>query len=207
MAVHSVRHRIAVILAVALSAAQFSAVAGAPSSVAAGSSYFSSAPRFALPWAQGQAWRFTGGPHSNYGRGRPWSSLDFAGPVAGGAYRVVAAASGTVRRPCPNMVQIRHANGWSTSYYHLKNIRVRSGQKVRRGQVLGVTSTRAGCGGYATGAHAHFTIRRGGDPVNIRGLRIGGWTVREGTSAYVGCLVRDGTRRCTPGGRVRNFGV
>jgi hypothetical protein len=43
--------------------------------------------------------------------------------------------------------------------------------------------------------------------VNIRGLRIGGWTVREGTSQYVGCLVRDDDRRCSPGGRVLNFGV
>jgi LasA protease len=78
---------------------------------------------------------------------------------------------------------------------------------VKRGQVLGFTSTRAGCGGSATGAHVHFTVKYRGDPVNIRGMSIGGWIVREGTSPYVGCLVRDGARRCSPGGRVRNFGV
>jgi LasA protease len=204
---HSLPRRIAVVLAIAATVVQISSAHALAPAAAAGSAFFSSAPGFALPWAEGQTWRLTGGPHADTGRGRPWSSLDFAGPLAGGAYRVAAVAGGTVNRPCPNMVEIRHGNGWRTSYYHLTDIRVRDGQKVQRGQVLGLTSTRAGCGGYATGAHVHFTVLYRGDPVNVRGLRIGGWTVREGDEQYVGCLVRDGTRRCSPGGKVRNFGV
>jgi LasA protease len=177
------------------------------SGVTAAASRFATAPEFALPWASGTTWRLTGGPHSNTGRGRPWSSLDFAGPHAGGAYRVRAAAGGRVIRRCPNLVEIRHGNGWSTSYYHLKSITVRDGQRVSRGQLLGYTSTRAGCGGSASGSHVHFTIRRYGDPVSIVGLRIGGWTVRDGASQYYGCMVHGDERRCAPGGRVLNFGV
>jgi len=204
---HSVRRRAAVLLALALAIVQISAAHALAPPADAGTAFFSSAPRFSLPWAEGSTWRLTGGPHSHYGRGRPWSSLDFAGPLVGGAYRVTAVAPGTVYRPCPNMVGIKHGNGWATSYYHLKDIRVRVGQRVARGQLLGFTSTRSGCGGSATGTHVHFTILYRGDPVNVRGMRIGGWTVREGTEQYAGCLVRDGTWRCAPGAKVRNFGI
>lgn len=177
------------------------------SGVTVGATSFATAPDFALPWASGSTWRLTGGPHSNTGSGRPWSSLDFAGPESGGAYKVRAAAGGTVVRRCANLVEVRHANGWRTSYYHLKNITVRDGQRVQRGQLLGYTSTRSGCGGSTTGSHVHFTIRRNGEPVNIAGMRIGGWSVREGSEQYVGCLVRDDERRCAPSGRVLNFGA
>jgi LasA protease len=200
------RHRLprqtGVIVAAAIATVQLLTSSG----LAAASTSFATAPKFSLPWAEGTQWRLTGGPHSHTGRGRPWSALDFNGPVAGGSYSVRAAAPGTVSRPCANLVVIRHAKGWKTSYYHLKDIRVRDGQRVRRGQVLGRTSTRAGCGGSASGAHVHFTVGRFDRWVDIRGMRIGGWVVREGSSPYIGCLVRAGERRCTPGGRVVNFG-
>src|SRR3954447_11106151 len=137
-------------------------------------------PKFSLPWSTGTAWRLTGGPHSNTGSGRPWSSLDFAGPVRGVSYPVRAAAGGVVVRPCANWVEIRHGNGWETSYYHLARIQVHAGQYVQRGTVLGFTSTRAGCGGSATGPHVHFSIKHNGDYVNVRGFVLGGWTAREG---------------------------
>src|SRR6188472_3467663 len=102
-----------------------------PSLASAGSGG-SGAPKLSLPWSDGVSWRLTGGPHSNVGRGRPWSSLDFAGPIAGRSYPVAAAASGYVVRPCANWVQIRHGNGWETSYYHLIHIDVRAGQYVKQ---------------------------------------------------------------------------
>ena len=176
------------------------------SGVSVGATSFATAPDFALPWTPGWAWRLTGGPHGNTATGRPWSSLDFAGPESDGAYKVRAAAGGTVVRRCANLVEIRHRNGWRTSYYHLKNITVRDGQRVERGQLLGYTSTRAGCGGWASGSHVHFTVKRNGEPVNIAGMRIGGWAVRDGSRQYVGCLVRGDRRRCAPSGRVLNFG-
>jgi LasA protease len=163
-------------------------------------------PRFSLPWTDGTVWRVTGGPHSNVGRGKPWSSIDFAGPVAGRSYPVRAAAAGVVVRPCPNWVQIKHGNGWESSYYHLTNIKVREGQYVKRGQLLGWTSTRAGCGGSATGPHVHFSIKHNGRYVDIGGFVLGGWTVHDGKSQYTGCLVRGDRRRCAPNGHLYNFG-
>jgi murein DD-endopeptidase MepM/ murein hydrolase activator NlpD len=163
-------------------------------------------PQFSLPWSTGQIWRLTGGPHSNVGYGRPWSSLDFAGPVPGVSYPVRAAAAGVVVRPCANWVQIKHGNGWETSYYHLIRIKVTGGQTVQRGQLLGYTSTQAGCGGSATGPHVHFSLKHDGQYVNIRGFTFGGWTVREGSAQYLGCLVRAAEKRCFPSGRVYNFG-
>jgi len=164
------------------------------------------AAKLSLPWAVGQAWRLTGGPHSNSGAGRPWSSLDFAGPTAGRSLRVRAARGGVVLRPCRNLVQIRHSGGWETSYYHLAHITVRAGQHVKRGTPLGWTSTKAGCGGWATGPHVHFALKRYGRYVSIAGTAIGGWYVRAGRSPYLGCLVRRHRTHCAPSGRVKNAG-
>jgi LasA protease len=180
-----------------------------PASVDASSSSISAANavlHLSLPWGAGDTWRLTGGPHSNTGSGRPWSALDFAGPVAGNSYPVRAAAAGSVTRPCANMVEIRHVDGWTTSYYHLTRIQVNSGQHVRTGQLLGYTSMQAGCGGSATGPHVHFALSHKGTYVNIDGLEIGGWTVHDGSSQYTGCLVRSKERRCAPSGQVYNFG-
>jgi len=160
-----------------------------------------------LPWATGKAWRLTGGPHHFRGGGsRPWSSLDFAGPTPGVSTKVRAARGGVVVRPCANLVQIRHGDGWTTSYYHLKNIAVRAGQSINRGQVIGYTSKRAGCGGYATGKHVHFSLLKSGSYVNIRGHAIGGWTVKEGSSSYKGCLIKGDKKRCAPNGSIYNNG-
>lgn len=160
-----------------------------------------------LPWGEGQIWRLTGGPHNATGRNvRPWSSLDFAGPRPGMHVKVRAARGGIVTRPCGNLVQIRHAGGWTTSYYHVARVAVHDGQKVARGALLGYTSSSAKCGGYATGPHVHFSLLRYGRYVSIRDHAIGGWVVREGSSQYAGCLIKGDRRRCAPGGSVYNTG-
>ena len=163
--------------------------------------------KLSLPWDRGEFWRLTGGPHpESGGKARPWSALDFQ-PASGQRGKVRAARGGVVSRPCRNLVLINHGDGWTTSYYHLNHIAVRDGERVDRGEFLGWTSTRAGCGGYATGPHLHFSLKWRGDYVNIRGTAIGGWTVREGSEPYRGCLVKDGVRKCAPKGSVYNFGV
>jgi len=165
------------------------------------------ASQLSLPWGSGETWRLTGGPHSEeYGKGRPWSALDFQ-PKSGERARVRAARAGWVSRPCANMVEVHHKDGWATSYYHLRFITVHDGQHVERGQVLGWTSKRSGCGGLATGPHLHFSVLRYGSFVNVDGMAIGGWYVHEGTEQYLGCLVRNRTRECAPGGLVRNLGL
>jgi murein DD-endopeptidase MepM/ murein hydrolase activator NlpD len=90
--------------------------------------------------------------------------------------RVHAALAGTVAkvgyRPSyagyGNVVLIRHGNGLATLYAHLARFRVRVGEWVARGELIG----RAGCTGSCTGAHLHFEVRELGRPVNpMRYLR------------------------------------
>lgn len=168
----------------------------------------STSASLSLPWAEGETWRLTGGPHRDDGRrNSPLSSIDFAGPKPDMSVKARAARAGIVVRPCKNLVQVRHSGGWTTSYYHLKKIAVSAGQSVARGAYLGNTSTAAGCGGLATGPHVHFTVLKNGSAVNIHGLTIGGWTVREGSAPYLGCLVRGNQRRCAPKAWILNQGL
>lgn len=80
---------------------------------------------------------------------------------------VLAAASGVVIEAgrsgsYGNIVVIRHGSSYTTHYAHLQRIRVREGQTVRRGQVIGT----AGDSGVATGIHLHFEIRQNGTPLD-----------------------------------------
>lgn len=52
------------------------------------------------------------------------------------------------------LVEIRHEDGFSTRYAHLRRFRVQKGQWVKAGQVIG----EVGATGRATTAHLHFEI-------------------------------------------------
>ncbi|HKT68603.1 MAG TPA: M23 family metallopeptidase, partial [Terriglobales bacterium] len=85
--------------------------------------------------------------------------------------RVVAANSGTVllaRRLFfeGNCVIVDHGQGLMTLYMHLSKFKVRKGQKIRRGQLLGLS----GATGRATGPHLHLAVRWEGiylDPAKL----------------------------------------
>ena len=51
---------------------------------------------------------------------------------------------------------------YSALYAHLSNVGVRTGQKLRKGQRLGL----AGCTGSCSGTHLHFELKRSGVSVN-----------------------------------------
>lgn len=52
-------------------------------------------------------------------------------------------------------LQLRHAGGLVTSYLHAQGYRVRAGQQVSRGEVVGSV----GSTGWSTGCHLHFGVR------------------------------------------------
>jgi murein DD-endopeptidase MepM/ murein hydrolase activator NlpD len=69
------------------------------------------------------------------------------------------------------LVEISHGNGVTTRYGHLSDIKVREGQKVARGAVIG----NQGNTGRSTGTHLHYEVRIHDKPQNpISFLRAGG---------------------------------
>ena len=61
-----------------------------------------------------------------------------------------------------NMIVIDHGFGRVTKYGHLKKLLVKRGQKVKRGDVIGLL----GNTGRSTGPHVHYEVRINGTPVN-----------------------------------------
>lgn len=60
------------------------------------------------------------------------------------------------------MICLDHGHGFSTAYGHLKELAVRTGDKVRTGQVIGTV----GVSGNSTGPHLHYEVRIQGNQVN-----------------------------------------
>jgi len=103
-----------------------------------------------------------------YGVWRLHAGTDFAAPN-GSSIR--AAAAGEVLRAgwnggYGNYTCVYHGTsqgkGFATCYAHQSAILVRTGQRVRPGQVIG----RVGTTGASTGYHLHFEVRLNGNPVN-----------------------------------------
>lgn len=81
--------------------------------------------------------------------------------------KVVSAFDGIVRFAkfqggFGNVVVVRHANGLETLYAHLSRIKVKVGQVVNSGDLLGL----GGATGHATGNHLHFEVRLKSKPIN-----------------------------------------
>ncbi len=66
-------------------------------------------------------------------------------------------------------VVIKHTGKYSTLYAHMsKTAKLKKGQHVRQGQVIGYVGTT----GRSTGPHLHYEVRKGGRPVNPRRVQI-----------------------------------
>jgi murein DD-endopeptidase MepM/ murein hydrolase activator NlpD len=63
------------------------------------------------------------------------------------------------------LVVLDHGNGLHTYYAHLSKFYIRSGQEIRRGDLVGAV----GSSGRATSAHLHYEVRVGGAPMNPYG--------------------------------------
>jgi murein DD-endopeptidase MepM/ murein hydrolase activator NlpD len=65
------------------------------------------------------------------------------------------------------LVTVDHGNGLQTRFAHLSRLMVNAGQKVIRGQLLGLV----GSSGRSTGSHLHYEMRQNGravDPLAVR---------------------------------------
>lgn len=88
---------------------------------------------------------------------RPHLAVDFAAPRG---TPVLASGSGSVvyagwKGGFGKFVQIKHPNGFKTSYAHLSKILVKAGQKVSQGQTIG----KVGSTGLATAAHLDYRVQ------------------------------------------------
>jgi hypothetical protein len=103
--------------------------------------------------------------HPIYKTEKMHTGMDFTSPVGTEVY---ATGNGVVNkvemngRGYGNNVIIDHGFGYETLYGHLSKIKVKSGQKVSRGDLIGYV----GNTGTSSGPHLHYEVRKGNNPVN-----------------------------------------
>jgi murein DD-endopeptidase MepM/ murein hydrolase activator NlpD len=92
------------------------------------------------------------------------AGVDLAGPVGTPIY---ATADGIVARSeysgaYGNLVELNHGQGIQTRYAHMSRLIARPGQRVKRGDLIGLM----GSTGRSTGSHLHYEVRIDGRAVN-----------------------------------------
>ncbi len=79
--------------------------------------------------------------------------------------KIIATADGIIRdnwimhNQYGRWVVIDHSNGLETWYAHMSKVFVREGQKVKKGDVIGII----GSSGASTGIHIHYSIKKNGE--------------------------------------------
>ncbi len=95
------------------------------------------------------------------------AGLDFTAPQGTPIYATangVAKTAGNSGNGYGNHVVINHGYGYETLYGHMFKVKVRVGQRVRRGEIIGYV----GSTGKSTGPHCHYEVHKNGtriDPV------------------------------------------
>ncbi|MBX2984139.1 MAG: M23 family metallopeptidase [Flavobacteriales bacterium] len=107
--------------------------------------------------------------HPIYKIAKPHLGLDFTSPIG---TPIHATGDGTVEFAGYNTsgygvhVILDHGFGYQTLYGHMSATKMRKGQKVKRGDVIG----EVGSSGLSTGPHLHYEVHKDGipmDPVNF----------------------------------------
>jgi murein DD-endopeptidase MepM/ murein hydrolase activator NlpD len=74
----------------------------------------------------------------------------------------VVAYAGNELKGYGNLILVRHPNGYVTAYAHAKELVVKRGDQVKRGQVI----ARSGQTGNVNAPQLHFEIRKGASPLD-----------------------------------------
>jgi len=163
-------------------------------------------PSLRFPFQPGRSWTYTGGPHTGWGSGEPFSAIDFAPAsdthgcfVAATDEYTTAMADGLVVRSDIDGTIIDldkdgdERTGWVLYYLHLAtNVRVQAGREVKAGEPIGYPSCE---GGHVTGTHVHIARKYNGEWILADGplaFNLEGWVVHNGSKAYEGTLTRSG---------------
>jgi len=159
-------------------------------------------PQLTLPFAHGETWSFTGGPHGGWGSGSGWAALDFAAPgepsgCAPADAWVLASAPGMVVRSDNGAVVLDldgdgyEETGWTLLYMHMgSDGRVQNGSKLNTGDRIGHPSCE---GGLSNASHLHFARRYNGEWIPTDGylpLIMDGWVSSGDGAEYDGFLTR-----------------
>lgn len=162
-------------------------------------------PPLNLPWAKGQGFYLTSGPHPAYADGSAWAAIDFGPPdVLGNCFFsnvpntaaadgvIVVARNGAVELDLDGDGNIQ--TGWVLQYLHVvldSEKPVQAGQRVTAGDVIGYASCE---GGLADSSHLHFSRRYNGEWMEAGGpipMNLAGWIVQPTLAPYEGTLKKD----------------
>ena len=172
-----------------------------------------SQPALELPFASGERWSMTGGPHYSWNTGSPRGALDFS-PVTGepncavSRVWVTASAPGIVVRSNLNVVVIDldgdgyEQTGWTVVYVHVSDEgSISPGEQVETDDPLGHPSCERG---RSTGTHVHIARKYNGEWLFADGplpLILSGWEAQAGPRNYQGELIKNGDMvTANPGG-------
>ncbi len=108
--------------------------------------------------------------HPVLGFNRMHTGMDFAAPTG---TPILAAGDGVVADAkwwggYGRWVRLQHGSNWETGYAHMSSIKVRPGQRVRQGDVIGYVGTT----GRSTGPHLHFEVWNNRRPVDPRSSKV-----------------------------------
>jgi murein DD-endopeptidase MepM/ murein hydrolase activator NlpD len=93
------------------------------------------------------------------------TGVDFVAPSGTAVFATGAGVVSDVihsSRGYGNTIILDHGNGYQTLYAHLSNTMVRRGQKVKRGEVIGLV----GNTGMSVAPHLHYEVRKDYEPIN-----------------------------------------
>jgi len=160
-------------------------------------------PTLELPFAPGELWSLTAGPHIAWRTGTPRGALDFA-PITGeppcvvSSAWVTASAPGLVVRSDRGVIALDldgdglEQTGWVLVYMHVaEKDKVSAGVWVDTNAQLGHPSCE---GGQATGTHVHLARKYNGEWLAADGplpMVLSGWVAHARDLPYEGTLEKD----------------